>query len=65
MVRVINFYYNNRTVQAVQELKNKPSKLLLVVKPLFVFMRYNVGITLKLNKMFASSEAFYFYYNTS
>ncbi|XP_047533883.1 protein purity of essence isoform X2 [Vanessa atalanta] len=25
MVRVINFYYNNRTVQAVQELKNKPS----------------------------------------
>ncbi|XP_060810461.1 E3 ubiquitin-protein ligase UBR4 isoform X2 [Amyelois transitella] len=25
MVRTINFYYNNRTVQAVQELKNKPS----------------------------------------
>ncbi|XP_047525824.1 E3 ubiquitin-protein ligase UBR4 [Pieris napi] len=24
MVRGINFYYNNRTVQAVQELKNKP-----------------------------------------
>ncbi|CAH2989845.1 unnamed protein product [Chilo suppressalis] len=24
MVRTINFYYNNRTVQAVQELKNKP-----------------------------------------
>ncbi|XP_013166692.1 PREDICTED: E3 ubiquitin-protein ligase UBR4 isoform X4 [Papilio xuthus] len=24
MVRAINFYYNNRTVQAVQELKNKP-----------------------------------------
>ena len=24
MVRVINFYYNNRTVQAVVELKNKP-----------------------------------------
>ncbi|KAI8429562.1 hypothetical protein MSG28_000184 [Choristoneura fumiferana] len=24
MVRSINFYYNNRTVQAVQELKNKP-----------------------------------------
>lgn len=38
MVRVINFYYNNRTVQAVQELKNKPSKLLLVVKPLFVLL---------------------------
>ncbi|CAH0722275.1 unnamed protein product, partial [Brenthis ino] len=25
MVRTINFYYSNRTVQAVQELKNKPS----------------------------------------
>ncbi|KAG6463209.1 hypothetical protein O3G_MSEX013740 [Manduca sexta] len=24
MVRTINFYYNNRTVQAVQELKNRP-----------------------------------------
>lgn len=26
MVRTINFYYNNRTVQAVQELKNKPGE---------------------------------------
>lgn len=28
MVRAINFYYNNRTVQAVQELKNKPGEKL-------------------------------------
>lgn len=27
MVRTINFYYNNRTVQAVQELKNRPGEL--------------------------------------
>lgn len=27
MVRVINIYYNNRTVQAVIELKNKPGKI--------------------------------------
>lgn len=27
MVRTINIYYNNRTVQAVVELKNKPGKL--------------------------------------
>lgn len=27
MVRTINFYYNNRTVQAVQELKNRPGKI--------------------------------------
>lgn len=26
MVRTINFYYNNRTVQAVQELKNRPGR---------------------------------------
>lgn len=27
MVRTINIYYNNRSVQAVVELKNKPGKL--------------------------------------
>lgn len=28
MVRTLNIYYNNRTVQAVVELKNKPGKLI-------------------------------------
>lgn len=27
MVRAINVFYNNRTVQAVQELKNKPGNV--------------------------------------
>lgn len=36
MVRNINIYYNNRTVQAVVELKNKPGMLFfLYVKLLF------------------------------
>jgi hypothetical protein len=32
MVRTINIYYNNRSVQAVVELKNKPGKLVQYVK---------------------------------
>lgn len=35
MVRTINFYYNNRTVQAVQELKNKPGKKLRMCGTMF------------------------------
>ena len=38
MVRTINIYYNNRSVQAVVELKNKPGKLFQSVRDVHMFL---------------------------